>query len=123
MTNRLKRIAFEKDHIHKPLEFWRTVVFSDEGKFRIFGIKGCKLVLRKPCAALQKKHIVPTLKHGGDEVMESATKLGLGKSFRFQHDNDPKHTAEIVKRWLLYNVPNQLYMAPQSSDLNPAEHL
>ncbi|GFY21416.1 transposable element Tc1 transposase [Trichonephila clavipes] len=69
MTKRLKRIAFEKDHMHKPLEFQRTVVFSDEGKFRFFGIKGCKLVRRKPCTALQKEHIVPTVKHGGDGVM------------------------------------------------------
>ncbi|GFT07886.1 hypothetical protein TNCV_1214571 [Trichonephila clavipes] len=99
MTNRFKRIAFEKDQIHKPLEFWRTVIFSDEGKFCIFGIKGCKLVWRKPCTVLQKEHLVPT------------------------HDNDPKQTAEVVKLWLLYNVPNQLHMAPQSSDLNPAEHL
>ncbi|GFW18310.1 transposable element Tc1 transposase [Trichonephila clavipes] len=65
MTNRLKRIAFENDHIHKPLEFWRTVIFSDEGKFCIFDIKGCKLVWRKPCTALQKEHLVPTVKHGG----------------------------------------------------------
>ncbi|GFX51456.1 transposable element Tcb2 transposase [Trichonephila clavipes] len=59
MTNGLKRIAFEKDHIHKLFEFWRTVIFSDEGKFCIFGIKGCKLVWRKPCTALQKEHLVP----------------------------------------------------------------
>ncbi|GFT29211.1 transposable element Tcb1 transposase [Trichonephila clavipes] len=55
--------------------------------------------------------------------IESATKLSLGSSFRFQHDNDPKHTAEIVKLWLLYNVPNQLHTPLQSPDLNPIEHL
>ncbi|GFV93158.1 transposable element Tc1 transposase [Trichonephila clavipes] len=46
MTNWLKRIAFSKDHIHKPLEFWRTVIFSDEDNFSIFGIKDRKLVWR-----------------------------------------------------------------------------
>ncbi|GFW41016.1 hypothetical protein TNCV_414251 [Trichonephila clavipes] len=70
--------------------------------------------------------------HGGDGVMVwgcmasidvGNTKLDLEKSFRFQHDSDPKHTAEIMKRWLLYNDPNQLLMAPQSSDLNPTEHV
>ncbi|GFW18125.1 transposable element Tcb1 transposase [Trichonephila clavipes] len=55
--------------------------------------------------------------------MQSATKLGLGSSFRFQHDNDPKHSAEIVTLWLLYNVPNQLHTPPQSPYLNPIEHL
>ncbi|GFU96347.1 transposable element Tc1 transposase [Trichonephila clavipes] len=69
MTNRLKRIAFEKDHIHKPLELWRPVIFSDEGNCCIFGIKGRKLVWRKPCKALQKEHLVPTVKHGGGAVM------------------------------------------------------
>ncbi|GFW22571.1 uncharacterized protein TNCV_1478681 [Trichonephila clavipes] len=59
MTHRLKRIAFKKDHIHKPLEFWRTVILSDEDKFCIFGLKGCKLVWRKPCTALQNEHLVP----------------------------------------------------------------
>ncbi|GFU77030.1 histone-lysine N-methyltransferase SETMAR [Trichonephila clavipes] len=58
-----------------------------------------------------------------NRMLESATKLGLGSSFRFQYDNDPKHNAEVVKFWLLYNVPNQLHTLPQSPDLNPVEHL
>ncbi|GFX91595.1 transposable element Tc1 transposase [Trichonephila clavipes] len=69
MTNRLKRIAFERDHIHKPLEFWRTVIFYDASKFYIVDIKGRKFVWRKPCTALQKEHLVPTVKHGGGGVM------------------------------------------------------
>ncbi|GFX85121.1 transposable element Tc1 transposase [Trichonephila clavipes] len=97
MTNQLKWIAFVKEHINKPPEFWRTIIFSDESKFCIFGIKGRKL--------------------------ENATKLGLGSSFRFQHDNDRKHTAEIVKLWQLYNDPNQQHTPPQSPDLNSIEHL
>ncbi|GFU74618.1 transposable element Tcb1 transposase [Trichonephila clavipes] len=52
-----------------------------------------------------------------------ATKLDLGSSFRFQHGNDPKHTTDIVKLELLYNVPFQLHTPPQSPDLNPIEHL
>ena len=41
----------------------------------------------------------------------------------FQHDNDPKHTAHIVKNWLDENVPNQLHSPPQSPDMNPIENL
>ncbi|GFW24433.1 transposable element Tc1 transposase [Trichonephila clavipes] len=69
MTNRLKRIAFVKDHILKFLEFWRTVILSNEGKLCIFGIKCCELVWRKSCRALQKEHLVPPVKHGGGGVM------------------------------------------------------
>lgn len=53
----------------------------------------------------------------------SAQKLDLGQNFIFQHDCDPKHTAKIVKEWLLYHVPHQLHTPPQSPDLNPIEHL
>ncbi|GFX04645.1 hypothetical protein TNCV_2773761 [Trichonephila clavipes] len=36
-------------------------------------------------------------------LKESGTQLVLESSFRFQHDDDPKRTAEIMKLWLLYN--------------------
>lgn len=56
-------------------------------------------------------------------LKQSAIKLGLQDDYLFQQDNDPKHTADIVKLWLLYNTPKQLKTPPQSPDLNPIEHL
>lgn len=58
-----------------------------------------------------------------NNLQQSANKLGLGRSFIFQQDNDPKHTAMKTKEWLLYNAPRQLKTPPQSPDLNPIEHL
>lgn len=58
-----------------------------------------------------------------DNLADSARKLGLSENWYFQQDNDPKHTSEVVKLWLLYNVPKQLHSPPQSPDLNPIEHL
>lgn len=49
--------------------------------------------------------------------------LNLGQSWIFQQDNDPKHTAQIVKDWLLYHAPRQLHTPPQSPDLNIIEHV
>ncbi|GFY33168.1 transposable element Tc1 transposase [Trichonephila clavipes] len=54
---------------------------------------------------------------------QSAPKLGLDRSFTFQRDNDPKHTARVVWEWLLYNGRKQVKTLTQSPDLNPIEHL
>ena len=56
-------------------------------------------------------------------MQSSVDCLGLGSSWIFQQDNDPKHTAGLVKDWLLYYAPRQLYSPPQSPDLNPIEHV
>ncbi|GFX50594.1 transposable element Tcb2 transposase [Trichonephila clavipes] len=116
--NRVKRLKFAKEHILKPQQFWKEVIFSDECKFNIFGSDGRLMVWRKPNTSHHPKHTTPTVKHG-----ESADKLGLGSNFIFQQDNDPKHTAFVVKEWLLYHCRNQLNTPPQSPDLNVIENL
>lgn len=156
-VNRRKRIEFANAYINKSPEFWKQVIFSDESKYCIFGIKGRQIVWRKPGTALEKQNLVGTVKHGGGGIMvwgcmaaagvgklsfiestmdrwgylnilkqnlkQSAENLGLSSTFWFQQDNDPKHTAEVVRLWLLYNAPRQLKTPPQSPDLNPIEHL
>ena len=56
-------------------------------------------------------------------LVASAGKLGLGTEFIFQHDNDPKHKAGSVTRYLAANGINVLDWVAQSPDLNPIEHL
>ena len=56
-------------------------------------------------------------------IKENAQKMGLENDFYFQQDNDPKHTAWVVRMWLLYNAPKMLVTPPQSPDINPIEHL
>lgn len=58
-----------------------------------------------------------------NNLKTDAAKLELGNNWIFQQDQDPKHTAHIIKSWLLYNVPKQLNSPPQSPDLNPIEHI
>jgi len=43
--------------------------------------------------------------------------------FIFQQDNDPKHTAKIVSKWLAENNIDVLDWVAQSPDMNPIEHL
>lgn len=155
--NRKLRLEFAKKHINKGIDFWKRVLFTDESKYNIFGYDGKAKVWRKPNTAMDPKHLMPTVKHGGGSVMvwgavaasgvgnlvfvegimdrfqyksilehnlkPSVEKLCLGTSWIFQQDNDPKHTSQVVKDWLLYYAPRQLYSPPQSPDLNIIEHV
>lgn len=58
-----------------------------------------------------------------ENLLQSVEKLGLGDRFYFQQDNDPKHTANIVRMWIIHHVPHILPTPPQSPDMNPIEHL
>ena len=58
-----------------------------------------------------------------ENLFQSAQDLRLGRGFRFQQDNDPKHTAKIMKEWLQNNPLTVLEWPSRSPDLNPTEHL
>lgn len=53
----------------------------------------------------------------------SVQKMGISDNFIFTQDNDPKHTAQNTKLWLLYNTPKWMETPPQSPDINPIENL
>ena len=59
-----------------------------------------------------------------DELQDTIKRYGLNPfCVIFQHDNDPKHTAKLVKQWLLVQKFDVLIWPPQSPDLNPIEHV
>ncbi|XP_065365726.1 uncharacterized protein LOC135958760 [Calliphora vicina] len=84
-----------------PPEFWKNVLFTDECKYCIFGIKDRQFVWRKPCTVLSPKNLKPTVKHGGGAVM-----VQLKMYFR-------KCFYQLVL--LLLSAPNIIISGPVSS--------
>lgn len=155
--NKSRRLKFATENVSRSQNDWNDVMFSDESKFEIFASRRKTKIWRKSNESLNPINLVPTVKHGGGNVMvwgcmaasgvgnlvfiestmrkedylkilqqnlkSSVQKLGLSPNWTFQQDNDPKHTAHVVKNWLSKNVPNELNSPPQSPDLNPIEHL
>ena len=47
----------------------------------------------------------------------------MGNGWRFQQDNDPKHTSRFAQSFLRENVPQLIDWPANSPDLNPIENL
>ena len=63
------RLKFAKEHLDDPEEAWEKVMWSDETKIELFGINSTRRVWRKRNAEYNPKNTIPTVKHGGGNLM------------------------------------------------------
>ncbi|KAI3351308.1 hypothetical protein L3Q82_005854 [Scortum barcoo] len=63
------RLKFAREHLDDPEEDWETVIWSDETKIELFGKNSTCRVWRRKNAELHPKNTIPTVKHGGGNIM------------------------------------------------------
>jgi transposase len=97
-----KNILLRKEKSEKFMflsdDYIKTIIFSDESKFKLFGSDGRKFTWRKPGTGLQMKNIIPTVKYGGGSVMVWGcfSYYGVGKLVFIDGIMDAKHYVNIL---------------------------
>lgn len=67
--NRKARVAFAREHLNWSVDQWSRVLWSDETKINMFGSDGIKFVRRPAGKRFDHRFTMPTVKHGGGNVM------------------------------------------------------
>jgi len=68
-VNKRKRLLFAKQHQDWTTDHWKSVLWTDESKFELFGNKRRQVVRRKVGESHLAQCIAPSFKHGGGSVM------------------------------------------------------
>ena len=68
-TNNKKRLAWAKKHEQWTLDWWKSVLWSDESKIGIFGSNRRVFVRRRVGERMISVCVVHAMKHGGGGVM------------------------------------------------------
>ena len=68
-ANKRKRLKFAQEHVDWTIDQWKSVLWTDESKFELFGSHRRQYFRRKGNGKFKPDCIVSTVKHGGGSVM------------------------------------------------------
>lgn len=63
------RLKYARMHKDKDKGFWQSILWSDETKIELFGHNDQQFVWREKGEAFNPKNTIPTVKHGGGNIM------------------------------------------------------
>ncbi|KAK3571257.1 hypothetical protein QTP86_005971 [Hemibagrus guttatus] len=97
------RLKFAREHLDDPEEDWENVIWSDETKIELFGKNSTCCVWRRKNAELHPKNTIPTVKHGGGNIMlwGPFSAKGPGRLIRVKERMNGAMYREILSKNLL----------------------
>lgn len=66
---KIQRQKYAIEHLQKPEDFWKQVLWTNEVKMELFGYNKQRYVWRKKGEAFHEKNTLPTVKYGGGSIM------------------------------------------------------
>ena len=104
-VNVRKRLEFAKKHKDWTVDQWMKVLWTDKSKFELFGSKKRQYVRRRPNERYYSKCIVPTMKHGGGNILVWGcfSGQGVGDLKKIDRKMDKKMYHQILIR---HGVPS-----------------
>ncbi|KAK3519432.1 hypothetical protein QTP70_027864, partial [Hemibagrus guttatus] len=97
------RLKFAREHLDDPEEDWENVIWSDETKIEFFGKNSTCRVWRRKNVELHPKNTIPTVKHGGGNIMlwGCFSAKGPGRLIRVKERMNGAMYREILSKNLL----------------------
>ena len=97
------RIQFAKKYASWTTEDWSKILWSDESKFNLFSSDGIKYVRRPKNKRNDKKYQVPTMKHGGGNIMVWGcfSRSGVGPLIEIHGKMDRIKYGEILTKYMI----------------------
>ncbi len=96
-------LKFVNEHLNDSEKAWENVLWSGETKIELFGINSTRRVWRKRNADYHPKNTIPTVKHGGGNIMfwSCFSAKGTGWLHRIEGPMDGAKYHKILDKNLL----------------------